>query len=148
MRPYRGERIDNGERVYGNLIIHNAREAIHEKQPLKAFIQERDKRWTDESNDRCWTHLCFEVIPETVGQQTGLKDKNGKDLDWWENDIVKDTRRYIPKKERTYKIIFKQGSFWLKSIHGKLCLTCECLTPFLHIFNKIGTVHDNPELLK
>ena len=30
---------------------------------------------------------CIQVIPETVGQNTGLKDKNGKGLDWWEGDI-------------------------------------------------------------
>jgi len=29
----------------------------------------------------------IEVIPETVGQFTGLKDKNDKNLDWWEGDI-------------------------------------------------------------
>jgi len=129
MRPYRGERIDNGKWAYG----------WYAEVEEKHFIFPDD---TTNHNQDTEIQGFVEVIPETVGQQTGLKDKNGKDLDWWENDIVKDTRRYIPKKERTYKIIFKQGSFWLKSIHGKLCLTCECLTPFLHIFNKIGTVHD------
>jgi len=129
MRPYRGKKIDNDKLVYGWLFERGGGSYII---PI-----------TDEYHTPASFVLTFvPVIPETVGQQTGLKDKNGKDLDWWENDIVKDTRRYIPKKERTYKIIFKQGSFWLKSIHGKLCLTCECLTPFLHIFNKIGTVHD------
>jgi len=96
--------------------------------------------------ERGWTHLQYEVRPETVGEYTGLKDKNGTDLDWWKGDIVRDERRYINKREMIFQIVFSQGCFWLKSIHGKTCLTAESMTACLHDFTKIGNIHENPEL--
>lgn len=149
MRQYRGLTKECNW-YYGNLIVNNARESdgIHKAEPLKAYIRERNSTWISDNYDKCWTYLTFEVIPETVGQQVGLKDKNGKDLGWWKDDIVEDTRPYTPKKERLYEIVFKQGCFWLKSINGNLCLTCECLTSFLHIFNKVGNIHQHPNLME
>ena len=50
------------------------------------------------------------VNKETVGQYTGLHDKNGKEI--WENDIVEITREGIYEKGI---IIFKNGCFFIKS---------------------------------
>lgn len=96
-------------------------------------------------------HLQAEVIPETVGQFTGLTDKNGKRI--FEGDIV---RYYeIDDEEETtavavvvYGISNNYPAFDL-SDHD---FECNALS---HIFGSgqyaievIGNVHDNPELLE
>ena len=62
-----------------------------------------------------------EVEEETIGQFTGLYDKNEKEI--WGNDIVEITREGIYEKGI---IIFKNGCFFIKSKENLLALyNCE-----------------------
>ena len=84
---------------------------------------------------------CVEVIPETVGQFTGLIDKNGKKI--FEGDIV----RY---GDTIHEVVFEQrnGTAYFGLVYSE----AETL-PFGHYqdlrqIEVIGNIYDNPELLE
>ena len=125
---FRGKSIDGKEWLYGDLVS-----SLDEK---RFNIVENDKG----SNDIC------EVDPETIGQFTGLMDKNGNEI--YEGDIIK-----WHKDGLMYVVKFWHGMFYAsveecnKGILGGFPLhaltehedwKCEI----------IGNIYDNPELLK
>lgn len=81
-------------------------------------------------------HIKEEVIPDTVGQFTGLADKNGKEI--YEGDIL----RY-PLSGKTYQVVFKDGIFLGEGINGD-----GAASHFFPSCEIVGNVYDNHELLE
>ena len=88
----------------------------------------------------------FEVIPETVGQYTGLTDDNGKKI--FEGDIVKaqDDVLGSPFDDGiTGKIVYAECAYF---IEPKNPIESQWLFNECAVYEVIGNIHDNPELLK
>ena len=85
------------------------------------------------------------VIPETIGQYTGLTSKSGAMV--FEGDVVQvvyDTRRY-----GTYVVAMsKERGGWFPFACGDGCGCCECDVERAENCEIIGNVYDNPELLE
>lgn len=123
---FRGKREDNNEWVTGDLM-----------------------QWSDGTIRICVESGVDEkttvtVIPETVGQCTGLKDKNGKLI--YEGDIVKGLFNF--GLEIMSVCTFKDGAFGLTA---KQCgaYHFSAFTSICNVkYEVIGNIRDNPELLE
>ena len=139
---FRGKRVDNGEWIYGVPITDKATgDAYIITSTAGAYLR-------SEINNMCATG--FRAIPETVGQYTGLTDKNGTRI--FEGDIVKITGFHTTAIAAVkYGSPSEQSTSWgwyFDDNHGHTYhLESQA---FCRDYNAIiiGNIHDNPELLK
>lgn len=143
---FRGKRKDNGEWVYGFYALFASNKG------LKRGI------YTGAENGCV---IPYEVLPETVGQFTGLTDDNGKKI--FEGDIIKAYFQPQNFKNPPYAIgsvIFENGTFKVvvhvskNSIEYKV-FEKEDIAAYsiehnfldrYYVLEVIGNIHDNPEL--
>ena len=119
---FRG-RDEKGEWHYGNLLADSC-------------VDGKDAAFISPGFPVVLTAMIYRVDPATVGQFTGLTDKNGNDV--YEGDIL----RY-PLSGKTYQVVFKDGIFWGEGGNG-----CGASTHFFPSCEIIGNIYDNPEMIK
>lgn len=128
---FRGQRKDNKEWVYGYLLF--------DYEQNEAFIAEH---FEDKSA------YIKEVLPETVGQYTGLKDKNGKKI--FEGDIVSvngnDVLLFIEFTDLENEPEYMSLSFNCRIAGHHLYL--HRLENKSTKYEVVGNIHSNPELLE
>ena len=137
---FRGKRTDSGEWVYGYYT------------KARYFLNKKEMHIIFEPDVEAFPHCEFtgyeEVLPETVGQYTGLTDKNGVKI--FEGDICR-FKRF--NDVHIGKIVFNAttASFvmWYQPIVGAYGekATQKMLLSVCDDIEVIGNIHDNPELL-
>ena len=129
---FRGKRIDNCEWVTGFYVRYDDTKDNH-KDDCDYIV-----------GIHTGEHFpFFEVIPETVGQYTGLTDKNGKKI--FEGDIVKTDKFSEPNKQYIIKYDLQFGAFIGQDRYNCYFVTFDGDSDE---FEVIGNIYDNPELLK
>lgn len=116
---FRGKRVDNGQWIYGDLLTSNGTGC--------------------EISD--WNEVDYsihDIDPETVGQYTGIDDRDGDRI--FEGDIFK-----IGAEDNIYTVKFDYGCFLAYEDDVQVGILAELATMFI---KKIGNIHDNKELLK
>lgn len=130
---FRGKIVDNGEWVYG-YVWKNPRGQY--------FITEHD------------TLTMYAVIPETIGQYTGLKDRSANKI--FEGDTFKD----LEEDGMIWTCIFKEGAFCVEicgergalmeygyddNAGGYGVIDCENISWYDGQLEIIGNIHDREE---
>ena len=121
---FRGKSILTGMFIEGNLVIDRNRET--------SII------WFNSEQKECWTSVC----PYSVGQYTGLKDTNGKEI--YEGDIV-GSNGFIHIV--TYVENLAGFGTISKELPGSYGILDQRWIDYCDIVI-VGNIHDNPELLK
>lgn len=128
---FRGKRVSNGEWVCGGIV----QGVVHE------LWQNAGRAYIIVFPEFLSSVNLVEVDPATVGQYTGLTDKNGKKI--FEGDILQNEEGCLFGGSYRFRVEFSRGRFYGKS--GELL---TIIAGEMYLCEVIGNIHDNPELLK
>jgi uncharacterized phage protein (TIGR01671 family) len=136
---FRGKRVDNGEWVYG-AFVPDALEQTHSDMVSWGFI----RRYNGSKSEM------IEVDRKTVGEYTGLKDKNGREI--YEGDILESRASENREDWKKWICIYEDGSYCFEADTGvhkrKIVQNLLCKDEIeLYGLVVIGNIYENPELL-
>ena len=122
---FRGKTITSKEWIYGDLLQYAGGAQIWENTEQGKFNAQ--------------------IIPETVGQYTGLCDKNGTKI--FEGDILSEhLDELFPNEESRYLVVWHDYGWHIKCGNESFDTLEQWWVR--EFFNVIGNIYDNPELLK
>ena len=128
---FRGKTLDVSEWVYGYYVQQYGTDAIYFK----------------ESDENGFERLL--IYSETVGQYTGLNDKNGVKI--FEGDICDFTVFRLDGSDKPFRgSVIYDGSRFVLCVNKEKDVLCDLDYVLLNAdeLGVIGNVHDNPELLE
>lgn len=123
---FRGKK-SNGRWVYGSLVV---------SENINPAIYYNVSKGVADVLDWCY------VSPESIGQYTGLTDKNGVKI--FEGDVV------IIGEKLKAKVIYYDGAFRMQSEFSPTPIDTTDMGYMMREFSVrvIGNIHDNPELIE
>lgn len=122
---FRGQKKTTGEWIYGSLVYSNEIDVAIYFQTENDSVKTMDRVYVNQ---------------ETVGQFTGLYDKNKREI--YEGDILK-----VEGTRMRIEVRFVRGVFaflW----NGNLDFEAPINSPTQEWAEVIGNIHDNPKLIK
>lgn len=141
---FRGRNITTGEWVYGclvnNLWTYSEHHSLQGQSVAEIIVTGEADDWSVVGDD-----LVVTIDPKTMGQFTGLIDRNKKEI--YEGDIV-------GVEYGKGKVIFHAGCFmieWIDDPEANMELLAMRNAKFGHVredLEMLGNIYQNPELLK
>lgn len=134
---FRGQKTQTKEWVLGSLVST--------KEHGYAIIQQRE----NPIHDGVVQGWCFGVIPETVGQFTGLHDKNGKEI--YDGDIISDefldTYEGLQISRETVFFDVKLGTWMLDQSYSQDESYASALATNLmeYEYTVVGNIYETPQ---